>query len=110
MSNLLTLDPRFPVPDSLSLSDSSHPLNLVKQLRETQAQAAVDKEFDPPLPKRLPRKEAFQAEQPIGLLILVALVVVGFYACTGTLTSVLQILLLFTGIVGLFQLSRMLQV
>jgi len=108
MSNLLTLDPRFPVPDSLSLSDSSHPLNLVKQLRETQAQAAVDKEFDPPLPKRLPRKEAFQAEKPFGLLILVALIVVGFYSMSRSITQVLHIALLFVGIVGLFQLSRML--
>ncbi len=109
MSQLLTLDPRFPVPDSLSLSDSSHPLNLVKQLRETQEQAAVDKEFDPPLPKRLPRKEAFQArQQNAAFLILIALVLAGFYTCTGTLTSVLQILLIFVGIVGLFQVSQML--
>ena len=107
MVQLLTLDPRFPIPDSLSLSDANHPLNLLKQTKETQEQAAKDKEFDPPLPKRLAVKEAFQTERTMFRLFyyFILMIVMGIlYALTGTVEQVLQVLLVFVGIAGLLML------
>jgi hypothetical protein len=107
MVQLLTLDPRFPLPDSLSLSDPSHPLNLLKQTKETQEQAAKDREFDPPLPKRLSIKEAFQTERTLqSVFFVLVLILLTVYACTTSLEQVLQIILLFVGIAGLLVLYK----
>lgn len=104
MVELLTLDPRLPIPDSLTTSDDTHPLNLLKQIREANAQAAKDKEFDPPMPKRLQVKEAFQAErrkQSVFFIMVLGIFVAALYAMTGTFERILQIVLLFVGIAGL---------
>ncbi len=111
MVELLTLDPRLPVPDSLSKSDPAHPLNLLKQIRETQEQAAKDKEFDPPMPKRFPVKEAFQTEhrlQSVFFILTIGLFIAALYAMSNPMEKVVQIFLLFVGIAGLLGLYHQL--
>jgi hypothetical protein len=111
MVELLTLDPRMPVPDSLSKSDPAHPLNLLKQIKEVQAQAAKDKEFDPPLPKRLAVYETFQTEHRIQsafFILTIGLFIAALYAMSIPMEKVVQIFLLFVGIAGLLGLYHQL--
>ena len=46
MAKLLTIDPRFQVPDSILPSDPQHPNNLVRAARELKAQSAADAKYD----------------------------------------------------------------
>jgi hypothetical protein len=52
---MIALDPRLQVPDSLTLADPAHPLNIVRQTREIQNQAAADAMYDIPTPERFRR-------------------------------------------------------
>ncbi len=61
MATILTLDPRFPIPESLSSNDPSHPMNLVKTATEVQNQAAADTKYDIPTPERFRKKEGFRS-------------------------------------------------
>lgn len=110
MVELLTLDPRLPVPDSLSLSDPAHPLNLLKQIKEAQDQAAKDKEFDPPLPKRYTITETFQVEhrlQSVFFILTLGVCIAVLYAMSNSFEVVFRVFLLFVGIAGLFELTMM---
>ena len=73
MSNLtFSLDPRIPSSESQSLSDPTHPRNVVKAAMILDAQANADTKYDPPT-KRV--KETFGIQTPqkqiFGTLILV---------------------------------------
>ena len=52
---MIALDPRLQVPDSVTLADPGHPLNVVKMAREVQGQAAADAMYDIPTPERFRR-------------------------------------------------------
>lgn len=55
------VDPRLPIGDGLSTNDPTHPQNIIKNLLQTQNQAATDAYYDNK-PQRLPQgvtKEAF---------------------------------------------------
>ncbi len=107
MVELLTLDPRLPIPDSLSKSDPAHPLNILKQIKEAQAQAAKDKEFDPPMPKRFEVYETFQTEhrlQSVFFILTIGIFVAALYAMSNSMEKLLQIVFLFVGIAGLLGL------
>ena len=50
MAAMIALDPRLQVPDSVTLADPGHPLNVVKMAKEVEAQAAADSIYDIPTP------------------------------------------------------------
>ncbi len=52
MATTLVVDPRLPIPDSLSTRDPSHPANLARASQEIQNQAAADARYDMQTPKR----------------------------------------------------------
>ncbi len=54
---MIALDPRLQVPDSVTLADPGHPLNVVKMAREVQGQAAADAMYDIPTPDRFRKGE-----------------------------------------------------
>ncbi len=73
---MIALDPRLQVPDSVSLADPGHPLNVVRMAREVQGQAAADAMYDIPTPERFRRtKEGFRSpfQGPSDLLLAVGL-------------------------------------
>ncbi len=63
MATTIALDPRFPIPDSLSTTDPSHPLQLVKAGIQVQNQAAADSVYDLKTPDRFKngKKEGFRS-------------------------------------------------
>jgi hypothetical protein len=74
----ITLDSRFPVPDSLTPSDSTHPLQLVRTATMLQNQAAEDAKYDPPAPARFANKgnkEGFRNESAASWMPIVLLAV-----------------------------------
>jgi hypothetical protein len=63
MATTLALDPRIQVPDSVTLRDETHPLNVVQCTTAIQNQAAADATYDIPTPKRFRpgEKEGFRS-------------------------------------------------
>jgi hypothetical protein len=79
-SQVVALNPNLPVPPTMTLSDPSHPLNLLKRGNEIQQQAAMDAQYDVAPPKRR-RVEAFTAPKSLDLPLLafLALLFVAIY-------------------------------
>jgi len=100
MSTLISLDPRFPIPDSLTLSDPNHPMQLMKKAREIQNQAAADTKYDP-----LAAQEGFQNYFPdkYNVLIVLGLLLFLFIIklVLGGTTRSAYIVVLFIGFFGL---------
>lgn len=67
MATMIALDPRLQVPDSVTLADPGHPLNVVKMAREVQGQAAADSMYDIPTPDRFKRGQKEGFSSPFGL-------------------------------------------
>ncbi len=65
---MIALDPRLQVPDSVTLADPGHPLNVVKMAREVQGQAAADAMYDIPTPERFQRRGERPGGQKEGFL------------------------------------------
>ena len=63
MATTLALDPRIQVPDSVTLRDEAHPLNVIQRTTAIQNQAAADAVYDIPTPERFRRgeKEGFSS-------------------------------------------------
>lgn len=112
MATTITLDPRFPVPDSMDTTDPSHPLQLVRSGIEVQNQAAADSKYDLQTPERFKRgaKEGFSNPfAGIGdiLLAVVLLVFVGFiWMAVGNTTKPLYTFVLLIGFAVLFLACR----
>jgi hypothetical protein len=79
-SQIVALNPNLPVPPTMTLSDSAHPLNLLKRGNEIQQQAAMDAQYDVVPPKRR-RVEAFTVPQVLNLPLLgfLAILLVAVY-------------------------------
>jgi hypothetical protein len=102
MATSIVLDPRFPIPDSLSKNDPSHPLQLVKTATMVQNQAAADTKYDLPVPERFRqgKKEGFRSpfDGPgdfaiaIGLLIFMIFVWISVRNSTRTLYPLILLL------------------
>ena len=84
MATLVALDPRFPIPDSLSTTDPAHPMNLTRAAIELQNQAAADSVYDIPTPERFRKRNVEGFRSPfhgptdymlaLGLLAFLALI------------------------------------
>jgi hypothetical protein len=101
MSTLVSLDPRFPIPDSMSTRDPNHPLQLVKKARELQNQAAADTKYDP-----LTLREGFRSRNRnsnrnhililiVGIVGIVGIAAIGLRRTLYSVTLVIGITLLF---------------
>ncbi len=93
MATTLALDPRIQVPDSVTLRDEAHPLNVVRRTTEIENQAAADAVYDIPTPERFRRneKEGFRSPFHLGqtdilfvIGILVFVLVFWFYVRSTT--------------------------
>jgi hypothetical protein len=75
MATTLTLDPRIQVPDSVSLRDDAHPLNVLRKTTEIQNQATADAKYDIPTPERF--KEAFRSpfQGPSDIVLAIGILV-----------------------------------
>ena len=71
MATTLALDPRIQVPDSVTLRDDDHPLNVIRQTTEIQNQASMDSMYDIPTPERFRKREGFRSFQGPNDIILV---------------------------------------